>query len=163
MVLNLERIRLYMERIKQRNKSLSWAGPQQPSTVRTAESILGLRLPLSYTAFLLSFGAGGIKGDEISGLREDNPFLHGEGNVCADTIRWRGEIGMPDHLILVHATEDELGYCLDSSSPDAEGEYPVVAYDPDLPRSAAPRVVFASFGEFLLEYLRDHSERARLE
>lgn len=163
MVLNLERIRLYVERIEQRNTSLIWAGPQQPATIRTAESILGLVLPPSYTEFVLNFGAGGVEGDEISGLRENNPFLHEEGNVCADTIRWRGEIGLPDHLIVVHAIEDELAYCLDSSTPDETEEYPVIAYDPDLPRSAKPRVVYVNFGEFLLEYLRDHSERARLE
>ena len=71
------------------------------------------------------------------------------GGLCADTLRLRAEKGLPEHFLVIQPDE-RFPYCLDTSRPPPEGEYPVVCY-----QFEAQRVehLADTFVEWLVEWL----------
>ncbi len=99
-------------------------------TIRAAERLLGAALPPSYRRLVEEFGTWDIAGAEFLGVHL-NP-AEGEtllGSVT-ETLDARQQYGMPDDLIAV--MYDGMGgvLVLDTSHPDADGEYPVLVWNP---------------------------------
>ena len=103
-------------------------GPQPEAALLALESKLGVRLPPSYRAFLSHYGAMAIYDCTISGIFGGEPLKQGGGSLYFDTRRFRSDWGLPSHLLVIQVNED-APYCLDTRSPSATGEFPVVSYE----------------------------------
>jgi hypothetical protein len=103
-------------------------GPQPEAAIAALESQLGVRLPPSYRAFLAHHGGMAIHDSTISGIIGGEPLDESGGSVYGDTLRFRSEWGLPTHLLVIQPYED-APYCLDTRSPSASGEFPVVCYE----------------------------------
>ena len=81
-------------------RNVFWQGKVSSSSIERLEELLHARLPSSY-------GGGGVVGEEISGIEDDDPFLEYRGNVYGDTIQIRTDHELPVHLIvIVHRVAD---------------------------------------------------------
>jgi antitoxin YobK len=114
-------------------------GPANQEAIEAAERELGLQLPLSYRAFLRSFGSGYLNGFEIFGLRGDR--------LWGDVVMMNQLASRPVPSRHVRFMEDvgDYTYCLDTGRTDESGECPVVVFGP----KAAGKVVASSFLEFV--------------
>lgn len=103
-------------------------GPQPEAAIIALESKIGVRLALSYRAFLAQYGGMAIYDSTISGIIGGEPLDESGGSLYGDTLRFRTEWNLPDHLLVIQPDED-VPYCLDTGSPSATGEFPVVCYE----------------------------------
>ena len=104
------------------------AGPQPEKAVAELEHKLGYALPPSYRAFLLRYGSLKIFDTVISGIMDGRFEGDGAGQLLDDTERYRKDDHLPRHLLVVQPDED-APYCLATSTPDEDGEFPLVCYD----------------------------------
>ena len=77
--------------------------------IRSAESILNIKLPDQYVSFLKMFGHGGIGGLEVMGFG-----LTGRMIFVDATMDYRKE-GMPENLVVVENVDEWLT-CIDCST-----------------------------------------------
>jgi hypothetical protein len=103
-------------------------GPQPEAAIVALQSKLGVRLPPSYRAFLAQYGGMAIYDSTISGIIGGAPLDERSGSLYGDTLRFRTECNLPSHLLVIQPDED-APYCLDTRSPSAGGEFPVVCYE----------------------------------
>ena len=103
-------------------------GPQPEAAIVALESKLGVRLPPSYRAFLAQYGGMAIYDSTTSGILGGEPLDESAGSLYGDTLRFRNEWNLPSHLLVIQPDED-APYCLDTRSPSATGELPVVCYE----------------------------------
>jgi hypothetical protein len=113
----------------QANRHEVWThGPQPEAAIITLESKLGVRLPPSYRSFLAQYGGMAIYNSTISGIIGGEPLDESGGSLYGDTLASRAEYGLPAHLLVIQPNDD-APYCLDTRSPSASGEFPVVCYE----------------------------------
>jgi hypothetical protein len=107
------------------------AGPVDEPTIAAAEEALGCAFPPTYRNFLSTFG--GLAIPPHLGIVHDFVGLHSTGDVddvVRRTVRAREERKLAGHLVVVGmGSQGQEWFCLDSSRPRADGEYPVVLYD----------------------------------
>lgn len=103
-------------------------GPQPEAAIVALESKLGVRLPASYRAFLAQHGTMAIYDSTISGIIGGQPLDENAGSLYGDTLIFRTEWSLPSYLLVIQPDED-APYCLDTRSPSATGEFPVVCYE----------------------------------
>src|SRR5215813_6918157 len=108
-------------RIRAAGKEPDFYGPQRPERVNQVESLLGVQLPPSYRKFLLQYGGG----YGLIGIFEDQPDLLHLGCLLGDTQRLREKYQLSTNFIPVRIGPFGGIDALDTSSPDATGEYPV--------------------------------------
>jgi antitoxin YobK len=151
------RIEQLITEIESLGEVFEWAGPQTQQSVAILENSLGVRLPPSYRAFLLRYGAGGIRAYEgISGIYNDPLSMH-LGTAYGDTTRMRTDRGMPSHLIVIERGDEHFPpMCLDTSRLGPDGEYPVVGFW--LISQTVSTDSYANFAEYL-----EHSLATSLE
>lgn len=104
------------------------AGPQSEAAIVELERALGIKMPPSYREFLARFGGLGLGDSFISGIIDNQPLVEGTGYLHWDTQHYRNDYAMPIHLLVVQP-DGEAPYCLDSSTPGPDGEFPVVCYE----------------------------------
>lgn len=100
-------------------------GPATPDQVSAAEAALGVKLPVSFRAFLLTNNGGGVYDTSIYGVAADDGF-----DLVKLNLRAR-EDEVPDHLVAFAATISGDVFCFDTSRPDADADCPVVVIDAD--------------------------------
>jgi hypothetical protein len=124
------RIEQLIAEIASLGEVFEWAGRATEQSVAALEVALGVSLPPSYRAFLLRYGAGGLRAHKgISGLSDQEACSMELGTTYGDTHRMRTERGMPSHLIVIERGDEHFPpMCLGTLRPDANGEYPVVAF-----------------------------------
>lgn len=132
-----------------RRKDVFWQGQTSHSSIEQLESLVGSKLPVSFTIFLARHGGGGVVGEEISGIEDDDPTLENRGTVYGDTRRCREDFGLPKNLIVIYLGDNEVVWCLDASEFDGE-ECPVVNFDV-FTTTTSP--IASDFGTFMKEYL----------
>ena len=133
-----------------------WQGAASPESVATLESHLGIELPESYKRFLLTYGGGGVSGELISGIEDNDPELPRRGTVLGDTLTCREEFGLPDHLAVVYLDlELDIVRCLDARRL-TNGECPVIDYRVS---SKSVNGFADTFDSFFRDYLVEHIER----
>ena len=103
-------------------------GPQPEAAIAALESKLGVRLPPSYRAFVGQYGGMALYDSTISGIVGGEPLDESGGSLYGDTLKFRTEWNLPGHLLMIQADED-APYCLDTRTPSAAGEFPVVCYE----------------------------------
>lgn len=123
------RIEDLIEKILDSGEDLEFYGPQSDESIAALEGALGVKMPPSFVDFLKVYGGGGVTDSDISGIFDDKPLMTNQGCVYGDTMRWREEYGLPENLVVVKVEDEEEALCLDASSPDPAGEYPVVRVD----------------------------------
>jgi hypothetical protein len=157
------RIEQLIAEIESLGEVFEWAGPQSEVSVAELERTLGVKLPPSYRAFLLRYGAGGIQAyDGISGIYDNEPLSMQLGTTYGDTLRMRTDRGMPSHLIVIERGDEHFPpMCLDTLGPGPNGEYPVVGF------WVISRTIstdsYANFAEYLEESLATSLEVIRDE
>jgi antitoxin YobK len=143
---NIEQL---IRQLEASGRDIFWQGQASDGSIKELESLVGSKLPASFTTFLARYGGGGVVGEEISGIEDDNPQLEYRGTVYGDTQRCREDHGLPSDLIVVYLGDDDIVWCLDASNFNGE-ECPVVSFNVN---TTAKSTITTSFGDFLEEYL----------
>jgi hypothetical protein len=139
-----------IQQLERRGKDVFWQGKASPSAIDQLGDLLGATLPDSFREFLRVCGGGGVVGEEISGIEDDDPSLQHRGTVYGDTLSCRETYDLPDHLSVVYLNVDvDAVWCLDAESM-TDGECRIVSYDV---YSKVTRPLAASFRDFLKEYV----------
>ena len=123
-------------------------GSRDPALVAAAETAIGSIFPPTYREFVMRKGAGYFAGIEFYGVTGDNFETSEIPNGIWLTLQLRREGAIPLNLLVIADAGDGAYYCLDLR---AEGECPVVIYEPAIP--ATPQhleKVAENFGEFFL-------------
>jgi cell wall assembly regulator SMI1 len=144
-----------IQRIRSAGKEPDFYGPQNAENVDRLEEVLRVKLPPSYREFLVQHGGG----YGLSGLYNNQPELRELGCLVGDTERMRQQFRLPNQFIPIQ--QSPLGgiYCLDTSSPGPDGEYPVILITIGPGGQLTHRVRAAeSFGSYLRELLEDRLE-----
>jgi hypothetical protein len=141
--------------LKEAGREIFWQGETSPKSVEELEGLLGASLPDSFRRFLVEYGGGGIVGEEISGIEDNDAALDSRGTVLGDTIRCRTDFGLPLGLIVIYLGEDDVVWCLDSKSFEG-AECPVVSFDAC---SRMTRRLADTFDQFIADFLRLRSAR----
>jgi hypothetical protein len=138
-----------IQQLEASGKDVFWQGQTSQNSIEKLESLLGSKLSVSFAAFLAGHGGGGVVGEEISGIEDDDPTLENRGTVYGDTRRCREDFGLPSTLIVVYLSDEGVVWCLDASEFNGD-ECPVVSFDA-LTTTTSP--IAPNFGAFLKEYL----------
>ncbi|MFJ2407214.1 SMI1/KNR4 family protein [Streptomyces xanthochromogenes] len=114
--------------------------------IEAAEHAMGLTFPPSYRRFVEEFGSLDIAAEDFLGVYKTPAGGDTLWGSSRETLDAR-DSGMPLELIAVQ--QDGMGgiYVLDSSSPDSDGEYPVMIWEP---WRTSMEFQGNSFGEFAL-------------
>lgn len=98
--------------------------------VADAESVLGVRFPMSYRWWLLRYGAGHLGGYELQGLAPVMPSERDPSEIyVGDVVRTallNRSAGQPPQLLELLDYEGDEVYYLDLSNPTPDGEAPVL-------------------------------------
>jgi SMI1-KNR4 cell-wall len=146
----VERVR---QRLDHQENPVRIAGPVPESAITAAEKALDCEFPPSYRQFLRTWGGIalpthlGIVHDFIGVKSEDS-----DGDVVHRTLRAREERKLPEHLVVVGmGAQHQEWFCLDSSRPLPNGEYPVIMFDAR--DNALDQQFYDDFGQMLEEVM----------
>lgn len=140
-----------------------FGGEKSENLIRSGEEALGIPFPPTYKSFIKKYGWGGIKGDEWYGIMDLNFHEYSGPDCVRQTLSERKDWGLPHQFIVIGETGYGPSYVLDSSKPNAHGEYPVILYD----SNGYYEKIHEDFGDFLLEEvtlsLQDNKELEKEE
>jgi hypothetical protein len=133
---------------------VEWQGPASEEDLTAIEGRLGCRLPASFREFLRLTGGGGLRSLWVSTAAVNDV----RGSVIGDTLGWREDFGLPQHLVVIQPDlDDNEPFCLDTSAFDAN-ECPVVLFYANARKSATERVApgfVAWYAKYLSPYFND--------
>jgi antitoxin YobK len=124
------------------------------SVIDKAEAALKLTFPPTYRKFLRDFGCGGIRGREIYGIVNDDFVASGIPDAIWLTLKNR-KAGLPMELVIIAEVGNGDYYALDGRKRSITGEYPVIVYS----ILGSIEQVSSDFGEFLLSFMEESSDR----
>lgn len=127
--------------------------PASEELINKAENRLELLFPPTYKTFVLEYGYGSFGSLEIYGLIDDDFDNSGIPDVVWLHTQNKSDEQYPSFLLQIADVGDGFYYYLDSSKPDANGEYPVVIWGHGLKPEQA-EVVYEDFGAFLLDQVK---------
>lgn len=145
-----------VQKLKTTGKEVFWQGKTSPASIQRLEGLLNTRLSNSFRRFLTEYGGGGLIGEEISGVEDDDATLDYRGTVLGDTLRCRTDFALPSQFIVIYLGADDVVWCLDTSVP-AETECPVVSYNV---HSRTIKQLAETFDQFFAEYVTLRIARA---
>jgi hypothetical protein len=129
--------------------------PQPEDRVARAEQALGVVFPPTYRRFLRELGAGGVGGEEVYGLVNDDFTDDRPPQAVGLTRAFREQGQIADGLVVVHALGQGTYHALDTTRANADGEAPVVAFTPGLSTAGGDHERVADdFGSFFLDLVR---------
>jgi cell wall assembly regulator SMI1 len=137
---------------KNKDKSHFADVPKTEKLICLAEKTINIKFPSTYRQFVQRYGCGSIKGFEVYGLTDESFDYYGSLDAIGLTLEERENGDIPVHFILIGDVGDGFYYCLDSSQPNEDGEYPVVIWGYGVPEKNKEKVA-EDFGEFLLNQL----------
>ena len=138
-----------LQQIRDRGHDVWEAGPAKPSAVQQLEKELAKKLPPSYKAFLLTYGAITIYDNTISGIIAGDQIRGSCGCVLNDTEVLSRDAQLPEGFLVVGPHEDGA-YCLDFNRQRADGECPVVNFERHSIQHEDP--VAGTFEEWLIKW-----------
>ena len=118
-----------IEKLDRSCEETFWQGAADKEQIIKLESLMKIKLPNSLTEFLNVCGGGGIIDSEFSGIEDNDGSMGYGGTILGDTLTCRNDFNLPSNLIVVFFKENEICWCLDSSSINIKGEYSVVSYN----------------------------------
>lgn len=141
-----------IQKVEQNGYEIFWQGATSESTINSLEQFLSCRLPPSFRDFLREYGGGGVVGQEISGIEDDDASLDYKGTVLGDTRVCRDAHQLLNELFVIYYTDEETVWCLDMRNSIPGSECPVVSFD--VFQRCVDRQLAPSFGEFFTQYLK---------
>jgi len=97
--------------------------------IAKAEARLGVRFPSSYLWFLRHYGGGAIRGREILSIYQiEFEEAYGD-DIVFYFINSNERNGFPRKDQIVVFDDGDEKYCIDTRTPQSEGEYPIVCLD----------------------------------
>jgi hypothetical protein len=151
----VERVR---RRLSESERPCEITGPVPEAAISAAEEALGVTFPPSYRTFLQTFGGIAIPihlgvvhqfvgvapvGGEAAAPQDD---------VVRRTLAARDERKLAEHLVVVGlGAEYQEWFCLDTSRPRSNGEYPVLLFDAR--DNALDQQFYDDFGQMLQEVM----------
>lgn len=111
-----------VQRLNSTDDQPDFYGSQAAANIDRLEVLLGVKMPPSYREFLQRYGGG----YGFIGLYENQPESVELGCLYGDTQRLRQQYQLPARFLPIQTSQLGGIFCLDTSSPDADGEYPVV-------------------------------------
>lgn len=142
-------------RIHEAGQKPDFYGPQRHESVSQLEELLGVTLPPSYRSFLQQYGGG----YGLIGIFDNQPDSLHLGCLLGDTQRLRDKYQLPTNFIPVRVSPFGGIDALDTSSPDAVGEYPVYLLTIGPDGQLTHRIRTAdSFDQYLRGFLTDRLE-----
>ncbi len=126
------------------------AGPVGEADLALASTLLGLEFPLSYRAYLQTFGAGAFGTVEIYGIIAGRLPGRAAPSVVWRTLDERARCGMPHRLIPILDSGYGPLICLETTQVTADGECAVVEWSPSIGQAPTERIA-DSFGAFFLQ------------
>ncbi|MEV4423616.1 SMI1/KNR4 family protein [Patulibacter sp. NPDC049589] len=128
---------------------------QPEDRVARAERELGVRFPPSYRQFLLDLGAGGVGGEEIYGLVNDDFEDVRPPQAVGLTREFRRDGQVSEDLVVIYNLGKGSYFALDTRAAGDDGEAPVVAFTPGIHSAGDElQIVAPDFGAFFLETVR---------
>jgi hypothetical protein len=132
-------------------------GPQTVSSVDRLEALLGRTFPPSYREFLERYGGG----YGFIGLYDNQPESLELGCSLGDTQRLRQQFQLPAHFLPIKTSQLGGIFCLDTTSPNADGECPVILITIGPGGRLTHQVKAAdSFGSYFREVLEENLKMA---
>ena len=158
----VERVR---RRLSEHDNRCQIAGPAPETAITAAEEALGVTFPPSYRHFLRTFGGIaipphlGVVHDFVgvpSGGVVGSPAGPGSADAANDvvhrTLDGRAHRKLADHLVVVGmGAQYQEWFCLDTSRPRANNEYPVMLFDAR--DNALDQQFYDDFGQMLQEVM----------
>lgn len=138
-----------VQKLKNTGREVYWHGKASPESIDRLEGLLTARLPESFRHFLAEYGGGGLIGEEISGIEDNDASLDCRGTVWGDTCQCRTQFALPSHLVVIYYDGDDVVWCLDASVPEGS-ECPVVSFNV---YSRATTQLAETFEQFFDEYV----------
>ena len=126
-----------------------WLGPVDLEQIDILENNLGIKLPLDFKEFLHLVGGGGVIGEEISGVVDNNALEESGGAVFYDTNYCRTEFSLPENYAVIYFKDVEVCWCIDCGG-KTFGR--VINYD--LFSRKETNTLNASFSEFFDNYVK---------
>lgn len=142
---------------EQAGNEIFWYGSANDEQIESLQRSLSCPLPGSYKRFLRHYGGGGVVGDDVSGIEDNDASKTSGGTALGGTLTCRGRFELPHHLVVIYFHDDEICWCLDTSR-IINDECPVVSYS--LALQKVDRVIASSFSEFFKQYLEMYSDGA---
>ncbi|MFF4062069.1 SMI1/KNR4 family protein [Streptomyces sp. NPDC001668] len=127
-----------------------------PEMIARAEAEMALVFPPSYRRLIEEFGTWEVPPAEFLGLYRTPAGGEELLGTPAHTREDRAALGLPQHFMVV-MHDDVWGIVvLDTSRPDEDGEYPVLAWNPGVLDGGLMEKIADSYGEFALTECRQN-------
>lgn len=126
-----------------------WLGACDESQINILEDKLNLSLPSELKEFMLLVGGGGIIGEEISGIVDNDALAESGGAIYYDTCYCRKEYSLPSEMAVIYFKDDDVCWCVDCRK-NTYGH--IVSYN--LGSRKISNILAPSFGFFFEEYVR---------
>ncbi|WSQ11257.1 SMI1/KNR4 family protein [Streptomyces sp. NBC_01231] len=134
------------------NKGIAQHGDgYSPEVIARAEAEMGLVFPPSYRRLIEEFGTWDVPPTEFNAIYQTPGMGEELLGTPAFTREDRAELGLPQHFMVVMHDDVWHVVVLDTSQPDADGEYPVFAWNPGVLDGGLMERIADSFGEFALK------------
>lgn len=142
-------IKQLVERLTSQAKDeVFWLGPCEKKQVRILEDKLNVILPDDLKEFLLLVGGGGVIGEELSGVVDNNALAESGGAIYYETCYCRKEFSLPMDLVVIYFKDDDVCWCINVG----KNKFGQVA-NYDLASKKITNTLAYSFEEFLDEYV----------
>ncbi len=135
---------------KHRDES-DFEGPKPEALVEKAESLLGVKFPPTYRAFLKNLGCGDVAGEEFYGIIDENFENSAIPDAVWFTLEERKSGALPKPYVIIGALGDGELLALDTSPAEKGDEGPVLLLPSGYSQPGAEIEILAEdFGEFFL-------------
>lgn len=125
-----------------------WLGACDESQINILENKLNLSLPNELKEFILLVGGGGVVGEEISGIVDNDALADSGGAIYYGTCQCRKEYSLPSDMAVIYFKDDDVCWCVDCRK-NTYGQ--IVNYD--LFSRKISNVLAPSFRFFFEEYV----------
>jgi antitoxin YobK len=146
----VESVRELVELIRDNPDECNFTGGMAEEDIARAEAELGVPFPPSFRYFVAELGSCQCGSIELKGVnRTPRGGDRLRGTVSA-TLETRDDDRFPRELLVIEY--DGMGgiISLDSAQSNADGEYPVVAWDPGADARGGPERLADDFGSYAL-------------
>jgi antitoxin YobK len=150
----VDSVRELVERVRDNPDEYNYTGGLSDQDIERAETELAATFPPSYRLFLSELGSCDGDGVELLGVYRTPARGDRLLGTVSQTLETRADDRFPPELLIIEY--DGMGgiISLDSGRPAADGEYPVVVWDPGSADRGGPEHLADDFGTYVLRRFR---------
>jgi hypothetical protein len=148
----VDSVRALVELIRNNPDEANFTGGLSEVDIARAEAELAATFPPSYQFYLAELGSCEAGGVELLGVYRTAALGDRLLGTVSGTLDARDDERFPGNLLVIEY--DGMGgiISLDASARDAEGEYPVVVWDPGADARGGPERLADDFGTYALRH-----------